>query len=397
MSKAYDHKKSSNKGNDMKTDSNDKCVMEQYYESLNKDNNNGSNNENNNNNNMDEDVDLKENIKDRNSIHSFICMNDAFYCLDYREIYNNEPAIFGDNSMNLRTIHGSKKVKIDEYIKYAKIINPDCYLIPSQDILYYSSSTKCSKNSKKTVEYFNKSIEAHKKCDNNSPIIACIQGGNNILSRKYCMDNIKKHNDIVSGYYIGGINFGDTNKDKHIMLGNIMNELPKDKLKIISGVNNLNDILTYIINGCDLIMSCYPTYLTNNGDALLIPFNEDNEKELIKANNGNIISDKINLRDKCYENDTNPILIGCKCFTCQLHSRAYLRHLFNVHEMNASILLQMYVIIYIIYEIIYIQNLLIFSHNLYRFLKFVDEIRTHINQDKIKEYYIWWMNYQNKL
>lgn len=40
--------------------------------------------------------------------------------------------------------------------------------------------------------------------------------------------------------------------------------------------------------------------------------------------------------------DTTPIVEGCSCYTCQNHTRAYINHLLNVHEMLAQILLEMY-------------------------------------------------------
>lgn len=40
--------------------------------------------------------------------------------------------------------------------------------------------------------------------------------------------------------------------------------------------------------------------------------------------------------------DISPIVDNCKCYTCQNHTKAYINHLLNVHEMLAYILLEMY-------------------------------------------------------
>lgn len=42
-----------------------------------------------------------------------------------------------------------------------------------------------------------------------------------------------------------------------------------------------------------------------------------------------------------YRKDTSRLVDSCNCFTCQNHTRAYLNHLLNVHEMLAQILLEM--------------------------------------------------------
>ena len=50
---------------------------------------------------------------------------------------------------------------------------------------------------------------------------------------------------------------------------------------------------------------------------------------------------KINLRAAAHRLDAAPLLSGCTCFTCRMHSRAYLHHLLNTHEILAATLLDM--------------------------------------------------------
>ncbi|RZC00540.1 Queuine tRNA-ribosyltransferase accessory subunit 2, partial [Glycine soja] len=38
----------------------------------------------------------------------------------------------------------------------------------------------------------------------------------------------------------------------------------------------------------------------------------------------------------------SPILGNCTCYKCQSHTKAYINHLFNVHEMLARILLEIH-------------------------------------------------------
>lgn len=38
--------------------------------------------------------------------------------------------------------------------------------------------------------------------------------------------------------------------------------------------------------------------------------------------------------------DQGPLLPGCRCFACSHHSRAYVHHLLNAHEMLADVLLE---------------------------------------------------------
>lgn len=44
----------------------------------------------------------------------------------------------------------------------------------------------------------------------------------------------------------------------------------------------------------------------------------------------------------CFRKDTSPIVASCTCYTCLNHTKAYINHLLNVHEMLAQTLLEMY-------------------------------------------------------
>eukprot|EP00164_Ancoracysta_twista_P025736 GFYU01049612.1.p1 GENE.GFYU01049612.1~~GFYU01049612.1.p1 ORF type:complete len:126 (+),score=15.50 GFYU01049612.1:37-378(+) len=48
---------------------------------------------------------------------------------------------------------------------------------------------------------------------------------------------------------------------------------------------------------------------------------------------------KSNLRDKNNKYDQTPFLKDCRCFACRRHTRAYVHHLLNAHEMLADVLL----------------------------------------------------------
>lgn len=52
-------------------------------------------------------------------------------------------------------------------------------------------------------------------------------------------------------------------------------------------------------------------------------------------------SAKICLRSVSFRLDESPLVDGCKCYTCRKHSRAYIHHLLNTHEMLAQTLLDM--------------------------------------------------------
>ena len=74
---------------------------------------------------------------------------------------------------------------------------------------------------------------------------------------------------------------------------------------------------------------------------------------------------KVNMWDVGFRKDTGPLVPGCSCFACRNHTRAYVHHLLNVHEMTAQILLEL--------------------HNLHQMLQWFRDIRTAIREDRLDQ------------
>jgi queuine tRNA-ribosyltransferase len=72
------------------------------------------------------------------------------------------------------------------------------------------------------------------------------------------------------------------------------------------------------------------------------------------------------LRGASYIRDLRPIEEGCPCYTCQNHSRAYLRHLFNAEE--------------------YLAGRLASLHNLTFFIQLLKSMRQAILNDGFTEF-----------
>ncbi|MEI7542363.1 MAG: tRNA guanosine(34) transglycosylase Tgt, partial [bacterium] len=65
--------------------------------------------------------------------------------------------------------------------------------------------------------------------------------------------------------------------------------------------------------GVDMFDCVFPTRIARNGTAY-------SAEGLVKIRNGE------------YKEDFRPIDADCSCYACRTFSRAYIRHLFNVHE-----------------------------------------------------------------
>jgi queuine tRNA-ribosyltransferase len=102
-----------------------------------------------------------------------------------------------------------------------------------------------------------------------------------------------------------------------------------------------------IENGVDLFDCVAPTRNARNGS--------------FYTKNG-----KINILNKEYRTDLNPLEKNCPCYTCKNYTRAYLAHLFRGKEMLGGTLATI--------------------HNLYFIINLVKEIRHSIVDDNFNEF-----------
>jgi len=151
----------------------------------------------------------------------------------------------------------------------------------------------------------------HEKYTWEQILFPIVQGGVILDLRK------KSTEDVIPfaqcGVAIGGLAVGE---DKPAMFDTIelMDELlPKEQPRYLMGVGTPADIVQAVKRGIDMFDCVMPTRNARNGQFF--------------TNQG-----KINIRNKKYKSDFNPIDDECSCETCLNFTRAYVRHLFKINE-----------------------------------------------------------------
>ena len=86
------------------------------------------------------------------------------------------------------------------------------------------------------------------------------------------------------------------------------------------------------------------------------------------ARNGSLLTKDgyLSIKQAKFKQDWQPIEAGCGCFTCQHHSRAYLRHLYKANEIAAAMLNSI--------------------HNLWFMQQFLSAVRQAIKQDYFDDF-----------
>ncbi len=156
----------------------------------------------------------------------------------------------------------------------------------------------------------------------------------------------------LDGYAIGGLAVGEPKEDMYRIISAVEPYMPKEKPRYLMGVGTPGNIIEAVSRGVDLFDCVMPSRNARHGHL----FTWDGI---------------INLNNAKFENDSEPIEVGCQCPTCQRHSKAYIRHLFKSKEVLGL--------------------RLAVTHNLYFYNTLMEKIREALDNgtfDEFKEKYV---------
>ena len=162
---------------------------------------------------------------------------------------------------------------------------------------------------KKAIEITKKWASIAKKTHNNSlqSLFGIVQGGLNLTLRE---QSAKSMIDLdFDGYAIGGLAIGESSEERKTVVEYLSNILPADKPRYVMGLGDTMGLIDLIDSGVDMFDCVWPARLARHG------------KLIIK-------NKYLNIKNKKFEKDTDPIDKECNCYVCKRFSKAYLRHLF---------------------------------------------------------------------
>lgn len=202
----------------------------------------------------------------------------------------------------------------------------------------------------RTHQWAKQSLEA--KTSAEQAIYGIVQGGKFTDLRRQSAQFIGSL--PFDGFGIGG-EYGDDKTKMSDILKTVINELPEEKPRHLLGIGHLEDIPEIIKAGVDTFDCIVPTHYARHGTAF-VSVSEHPPKPLAKAGH-------INLKNKQFLTDQNPLDAKCKCFVCQGYKRSYIAHLIRAKEITGLKLLT--------------------YHNLFFFNNFVARLRQDIKDGKI--------------
>ena len=121
------------------------------------------------------------------------------------------------------------------------------------------------------------------------------------------------------GYAIGGLSVGEPVDLMYSVVGDTARTLPEAQPRYLMGTGTPEDLVECVARGIDMFDCVLPTRNARNGQLF--------------TSEG-----RLNIRNARYAEDDGPPDPACRCYTCRMHSRAYLRHLHMAGEMTAGAL-----------------------------------------------------------
>jgi len=112
---------------------------------------------------------------------------------------------------------------------------------------------------------------------------------------------------------VGGTSVGEPKTAMWEAVETVVERLPANAPHYLMGCGTPEDLVEGVSRGIDMFDCVMPTRNARNGTAFTR-------------------TGKLNLRNAKRSRDFTPIEPGCACFTCQNHTRAYIRHLLRVNE-----------------------------------------------------------------
>ncbi|KAG4201043.1 hypothetical protein ERO13_A05G252301v2 [Gossypium hirsutum] len=288
--------------------------------------------------------------------HCFVAVpRDSIQCLPEANSTNKIGASF-------ETPCGRLLIKPVEYMEMISSTRPELWATLADEVPAWVSDKRNKTSVDRTIKWLDECISISPA---SGAVFGAIVGGSSLEERRRCAQEVATRN--VSGYWVGGLGLGESMDERPALLNAVIEALPEEKPRLICGLGLPEEILQGIAAGVDIFESTYIYHLTLGGFALTFPLDRTqiNASNLVPSDVG---SDprKINLRATVFRKDTTSIVEGCTCYTCRNHTRAYINHLLNVHEMLAQILLEI--------------------HNTHHFLGFFRLIRDAINAGRFEEF-----------
>ncbi len=263
-------------------------------------------------------------IKEAGGIHRFIgwekpILTDSggfqVFSLDMLRRITEEGVFFKDHRGGREHFIGPAKSMVIQNAIGADIIMAfdDCVKNPA-------TYDEALASMERTHRWLQTCVEHHSRADDQA-LFGIVQGSMYEDLRERSVAEVTTHD--LPGFAIGGVAVGEDRSTIERIVFFTTPLLPASKPRYLMGVGTPWDISYAIRCGVDMFDCVSPTRLARHGAAF--------------TRQG-----RISLRTSKYGRDFTPLEDDCDCFTCKMHTKAYLHHLFKQKEQAGGTLLSIH-------------------------------------------------------
>lgn len=172
---------------------------------------------------------------------------------------------------------------------------------------------------RRTANWLERCVKAKTRDD--QALFPIVQGNMYEDLRLKSLEHAKQF--AVDGIAIGGLSVGEPKYKMYEILDILRAGLPEDKPRYLMGVGSPDCLIEGVKRGIDMFDCVLATRIARNGTAL--------------TSHGKMV-----IRNAKYSEDFSTLDDNCNCYCCKNYTKAYLRHLINVDEMLAAMLLSLH-------------------------------------------------------
>jgi queuine tRNA-ribosyltransferase len=233
------------------------------------------------------------------------------------QIFSLEPVI-EESGATFRSVYDGSMVTLspEDAVRVQEQLGADIAMVLDICVGLPAEFRQVNEAMQRTLRWAERCLETHNRAD--QALFGIVQGG---VDPDLRVESATKTAALgFPGFGIGGLSVGESPEERDLALEAAISGLPADKPRYVMGLGDSEGLLRAIALGADVFDCVIPTRLARHGRAL--------------TRNGDF-----NVRQARFEVDARPLDPVCPCLTCTRYSRAYLRHLVRMNEINGFRLL----------------------------------------------------------
>jgi queuine tRNA-ribosyltransferase len=205
-------------------------------------------------------------------------------------------------------------------------IGSNIHMVLDECTPYPATEAQALSSMERSMRWAARAKLAHQKAQSPYAQFGIVQGGMYPALRLRSASLIDQLD--FPGNAIGGLSVGEDKATMRHSLAYSLIPLPTHKSRYLMGVGTPEDLFDGVLLGVDMFDCVLPTRNGRNGSVFV--------------RSSVHLKGKINIKNKQFAQDSQPIDPSCGCLCCKNYTRAYLRHLFVSQELTVLRLLSIH-------------------------------------------------------